>query len=92
VSITTRAAANNKQSSPKASTSKDDIMNVMKALKVDISSSNKALSESLSTKFNDLKLEFQRVTKQVSGLKTSYATLHGEVEELKGKVAILCSR
>lgn len=37
-------------------------------------------------------MEFQQVSKQVSELKTSYATLHSEVEELKGKVARLeCS-
>lgn len=77
--MNTRNATNNKQSSPKASTSNDDIMAVIKALKVEISSSNKARSDSLSMKFNELKLEYQRVSKQVSKLKTSYVTLHGEV-------------
>lgn len=68
--MNTRKAINNKQSSPKASTSNDDIMAVIKALKVDISSSNKTRSDSLSMKFNELKLKFQRVSKQVSELKT----------------------
>jgi len=85
----TRTVANSKQSSPKASTSNDDILALIKALKEEISSSNKALSDSLSKKFNEFKLEFQRISKQVSELKTSYAVLYSEVEELKGKVAKL---
>lgn len=85
----TRTAANDKLSSPKASIFNDDIMAPIKTLKVDICTPNQALSDSLSLKFNKLKLEFQRVSKEVSELKTSYATLHGEVEELKGKVARL---
>jgi len=43
-------------------------MAVIMALKVKISSSNKALSDSLSMEFNGLKLEFQKVYKQVSEL------------------------
>ena len=88
----TRTVANSKQSSPKASTSNDDILALIKTLKEEISSSNKSLSDSLSKKFNELKLEFQRVSKQVSELKTSYAALYSEVDDLKGKVAKLeCS-
>jgi hypothetical protein len=80
----TRTVANSKQSSPNASTSNDDILALIKALKEEISSSNKALLDSLSKKFNELKFEFQRVSKQVSELKTSYDALYNEVDELKG--------
>jgi len=70
----TRTAANDELSSPKASTFNDDIMAPIKTLKVDICTPNQAISDSLSLKFNKLKLEFQRVSKEVSELKTSYAT------------------
>lgn len=82
----TLTIANSKQSSPKSSTSNDDILSLIKE---EISSSNKALSDPLSKKFNEPKLEFQRVSKQVSELKTSYAAVYSEVGELKGKVAKL---
>jgi len=61
-------------------------MAAIKALKVEMSATNKALSDSLTLKFKELKSEFLKVSKEVSELKTSYATLHYEVEELKGKV------
>ncbi|KAL5236875.1 hypothetical protein ACI65C_004285 [Semiaphis heraclei] len=77
--------ANSKPSSPKGPTSNDDIMAAIKTLKLEMSTTNKALSDSLTLKFNELKSEFQKVSREVSELKTSYASLHSEVEELKGK-------
>lgn len=86
---TTHNTANSKLSSPKGSTSNDDIMAAIKTLKLEMSTNNKALSDSLTLKFNELKSELQKVSIEVSELKTQYASLHGEVEELKGKVARL---
>jgi len=45
--LTTRNAANSKLSSPKGPTSNEDIMAAIKALKVKISTTSKALSDSL---------------------------------------------
>lgn len=86
---TTRTGSTSKQSSTKAYASNDDIMAVLKAFKVEICSSNKALSDSLTTQFNELKIELQRVSTQVFEFKTLYTFLHGEVEVLKGKIACL---
>lgn len=85
----TRCNSLNKESSPKASTSNNDIMTVLLAFKTETLSSNKVLSDTMYKQFNKFKVDLQLVSKQVTELKGANATLTNEVELLKGKIASL---
>jgi len=82
----TRGNSLNKESSPKDSTSNNDIMTVLLAFKTETLSSNKVLSDTMYKQFNELKVDLQLVSKQVTELKGANAILTNEVELLKGKI------
>ncbi|KAL4148808.1 hypothetical protein QTP88_002960 [Uroleucon formosanum] len=79
----TRGNSLNKESSPIAPTSNNDIMTVLLEFKSETLSSNKVLSNTMNKQFNELKVDLQLVSKQVTELKAVNATLTNEVELLK---------
>ncbi|CAI6374676.1 unnamed protein product [Macrosiphum euphorbiae] len=70
----------------KASTSNEDLLNIILSFKSEVLASNKALSSSQSSQFNSLKSEILKISEQMSELKNENAILKEEIGMLKLKM------
>lgn len=72
-----------------ASIFNEDLMAALKAFKVEVLSSSKALSDLQETQYNDLKTGLSLIFSQMAELKAENSKLCSQIDVLKGKVANL---